>query len=379
MSSKARYRKHPRLTEKPLILYPAGEYGRRMLRELRALGIEPCAFCDGNPDKIGSKAGGLLIKSLDCLLDEYGTEGALYLINSAYNYPQIEAKLLRFGVPKSNILSPDFYSYCDTGIILRPLNLCEEERTQMKECLLDLLCFFHKVCVKYQIPYYITSGTLLGAVRHKGFIPWDDDIDIAMFRKDYNRFYRVVKKELGDRYAIQEMPSRKNLGLRNSVCHLFGNSQKTMIMIDTFPVDFVCAYPNAFNKLQERMAIFCFHLAEKLKWYDEKGTSKWVGRFFRSLGIGIEQLCNPFVSKWLHYFIWDTPNLFSNRVYDKKLVGKRTLLIFEGRRFYAPEQYDAMLRQMFDDHYMELPPEEKRIYPHTLTELKFPERRMEHG
>lgn len=349
-----------------------------MLKELRKLDIEPEAFCDGDIRKTGNKIGGVAVRSLESLIEQYGTEGASYLINSAYNYPQIEARLLGAKIPKSHILSPDFYTYCDTGNIPRPLELKTQDRVRMKECLFDLLCFFHRVCMKYQIPYYLTSGTLLGAIRHEGFIPWDDDIDIAMLRKDYNRFYRVVKRELGDTYAIQEMPSRKNIALKNSVCHFFGSNQKTMIMIDTFPIDFVGSYPNHFNMFQEKISLSFFRLAQKFRWYDNRDIVSWMGRGFRMLGIGAEQLCNPFMSQWLHYFIWDSPNLYKNRVYHSSLVGKRTLLTFEGQSFYGPECYDAMLRQMFGDQYMELPPQEKRIYPHTISELKFPERRIEH-
>ena len=377
MKKRTAYRRHLRLTERPIILYPAGEYGRELLKELRKLDIEPEAFCDGDTRKIGEKIGGITVRSLESLLEQYSTEGACYLINSAYKYPQIEARLLSVGIPKSHILSPDFYTYCDTGDIPRPLELKEEERDRLKACLFDLLCFLHKVCVKYEIPYYLTSGTLLGAVRHEGFIPWDDDIDIALLRKDYNRFYRVVKKELGDKYAIQEMPSRKNIGLKNSVCQLFGSSQKTMIMIDTFPIDFVGTYPNRLNQLQEKLSLSLFRLAKKFKWCDNRSLLFWVGRWFRLLGIGVEQICNPFMSQWLHYFVWDSPNFYKNRVYDRRLVGKRTLLKFEGQLFYGPEHYDAILRQMFGDQYMELPPEEKRIYPHTISELIFPKGKKE--
>ena len=284
MNKRKTYIRHPRLTEKPLILYPAGEYGRNMLKELRRLAIEPVAFCDASEAKIGTVINGVAVQSLDSLLKRYGREGARYLINSAYNYPQIEARLTSYGVPLDCILAPDIYSYCDTGRIERPIQVSQEEQAQLKRCLLDLLCFFHKVCKKYGIPYYITSGTLLGAVRHKGFIPWDDDIDVAMLRKDYNRFYRVVQKELGDTYEIQEMPSRKNLGLKNSVLRLFASSQKMMIMIDTFPIDYVFPFPNRFNLLQERGSMFLFRLAQACRWYDGSSRFSKLGRFLRRLG-----------------------------------------------------------------------------------------------
>lgn len=81
--------------------------------------------------------------------------------------------------------------------------LVSTERKQIWVCLLDLLDQVDRVCKKYNIPYYAIGGTLLGAVRHKGFIPWDDDLDIAMMRKDYNRFLEVAPKEIKGKYFFQ--------------------------------------------------------------------------------------------------------------------------------------------------------------------------------
>ena len=63
---------------------------------------------------------------------------------------------------------------------------------------LELLRFIDNVCNKYDIDYWIADGTLLGAVRHGGFIPWDDDIDLAMMREDYNRLIEVLPKEISN-------------------------------------------------------------------------------------------------------------------------------------------------------------------------------------
>lgn len=67
---------------------------------------------------------------------------------------------------------------------------------------LEILKDFAKVCAKYSLPYFAIYGTAIGAVRHQGFIPWDDDIDVGMLREDYNIFCRVFQKELGDKYNL---------------------------------------------------------------------------------------------------------------------------------------------------------------------------------
>lgn len=369
--NRQRYVRHSGLTEKPLVLYPAGEYGRRMLKMLRSLQVEPVAFCDSSKEKAGTVIDGVKVYSLKELLELYGTEGVKYVVNSSYNYPQIEKKLTGCGIPMDCILSPDIISYCDTGKIPRPIQISAEQKKQLKGCLLELLFFVHTTCEKYGIPYFITSGTLLGAVRHGGFIPWDDDVDVAMLRKDYKRFCHVVSRELGDRYTIQELPSRKAIALRDSEICLFGDRHSMKIMIDIFPLDTVFAFPNSFNLFQERASMTLFRWAGRFHWYENK---RGIGRFFRWLGCSIHQLCNVCSTEWFHYFVPDTPNLYKNRVYNKNLIGKRTQLKFEGHPLFGPEHYDEMLQQMFGREYMELPPVEIQVGGHALSKLKLPEK-----
>ena len=67
---------------------------------------------------------------------------------------------------------------------------------------LEILDDFVKICNKNNLTYFLTGGTMLGAVRHNGFIPWDDDIDIGMPRKDYDEFIKIAPKELGNKYYL---------------------------------------------------------------------------------------------------------------------------------------------------------------------------------
>ena len=74
---------------------------------------------------------------------------------------------------------------------------------KVQQTQLTMLNEFDRICKKNELNYFFTGGTLLGAVRHKGFIPWDDDIDVGMLRKDFNKFIKCCKKDLGDDYILE--------------------------------------------------------------------------------------------------------------------------------------------------------------------------------
>ena len=117
----------------------------------------------------------------------------------------------------------------------------------LKKYCLDILLEIDRICKKYSIDYYLYAGTLLGAVRHKGFIPWDDDIDVVMFRKDYNRFLDICKKESkGSRYELQTIetdPYTNNpwakLHDKNTAFISGFRREEAMegVNIDIFPID----------------------------------------------------------------------------------------------------------------------------------------------
>ena len=74
--------------------------------------------------------------------------------------------------------------------------------TKLHEVQLHILADFKNVCEKYDLSYFVVYGTAIGAVRHQGFIPWDDDIDVAMLREDYDKFCEVFQKEMGKEYNL---------------------------------------------------------------------------------------------------------------------------------------------------------------------------------
>ena len=123
---------------------------------------------------------------------------------------------------------------------------------------LEMISDLDRVCKKHDIPYFAAFGTALGATRHQGFIPWDDDTDVGMLRKDYDRFLKIVEKELGDHYQIMTPEVDKRYACNVTklqrkgtvfISHLSKDLKcEQCIFIDIFPFD--CVAPT--KKLAKR-------------------------------------------------------------------------------------------------------------------------------
>ena len=121
----------------------------------------------------------------------------------------------------------------------------EKKALQLRE--LEILDFFADVCKRNGLRYFIIAGTLLGAVRHGGFIPWDDDIDVAMPRRDFNKFAKICKKELPDGYFFQSSKTEKEYPFFFAKLRRDGDTVNESILeshdihkgcyIDVFPLD----------------------------------------------------------------------------------------------------------------------------------------------
>lgn len=143
------------------------------------------------------------------------------------------------------------------------------ETNQVHCVLLNMLQWFHQECKNNNLRYYIIGGTMLGAVRHKGFIPWDDDIDVAMPRKDYDKLCRIMADSGKGQYRL-EFPGKENKDytylfakIYDTQTTLTENKRKPItrgLYIDVFPLDgigneYKQAHEN-FRKIQSRMQIY---------------------------------------------------------------------------------------------------------------------------
>ena len=244
--------------------------------------------------------------------------------------------------------------------------------------ILDLLVEFDRICREANIRYFVSCGTLLGAIRHHGFIPWDNDADVEMLREDYEKFSEVCPKLIqNDKFFFQDSTTDSNYnwpygklrkkGTRYVRPGQGGLKQKDGICIDIFVLDDMApSYP--IQCLQYQLTCLC----RKILWASvgAKLVDSVLGRFV--FGI-LQHVPRNFALGWYHDVVgWyrgkDTGWLgffntgrSSARSYAYLSEWYRESLDceFEGYHFSIPNGYDEILRVKYQN-YMELPPEEKR-------------------
>ena len=242
--------------------------------------------------------------------------------------------------------------------------------------ILDIMDEVDRVCKKNNLRYYIVGGTLLGAIRHKGFIPWDDDLDIAMPRDDFERFIELSSSELNPSYYLEWITTNPIYWesfpkvCRKDTVFLHQTHQKRNlhwgIFIDIFPLDYSPAYS---NKLEWRKKLGN-HLKALLvsAVIEEKNTWKiWVYRFIHLF------ISNKYVHKLIrsvrlsarklgatHFANFGSQYKLSKQTMPIEWYGEGTPIEFEGRMYNAPKEYERVLSSIYGNNYMQLPPENKR-------------------
>lgn len=249
--------------------------------------------------------------------------------------------------------------------------------------LLGMLKWFHDYCVKEKISYYAVGGTMIGAMRHQGFIPWDDDIDIAIPRKDYNRLINSLKKEI-DGYIL-ESPYSGNSDYLYSYAKLYDTRTtlvekkrvlcKRGVYIDVFPLDGIGnSYDEAlalFKKFDKKnmflMTRTCVIRADR-SWYKNASivVSRAIPRFIvndKKLSIKLDQLAGRMNDDSSMYVANLMGAYRTKEITLREYYGKPTLYQFEGIEIYGPEKYDEYLTNIYKN-WRELPPEDKRYTKH---------------
>lgn len=252
------------------------------------------------------------------------------------------------------------------------------------------LIYIDKLCKKYNLKYYLVGGTLLGAIRHKGYIPWDDDIDIGMIREDYNKLIDILSKEKKDKYFLQnfitdpEYPRYISKVRINGTQFIEGYLKDYKmhhgIFIDIFPLDKIKDKNdkkldfrvNCARKILVLRIIRNGHIEQMTK--NKRIAAKMLRpftfliplRFYNSL---LDYIYGYENSRDVNYVTnFGSQYGWRKQTFPIDVYGGGTYLEFEGHQFMAPAKWDVILKSLYGD-YMKLPPEEKRNSGHDVVHI----------
>lgn len=254
-----------------------------------------------------------------------------------------------------------------------------EKLTRLQKLELNMLQEFIAVCEKLNLRYYLLGGTLLGAVRHKGFIPWDDDIDVGMPREDYEVFREKAQELLPDELFVQTGKSDPPYPLcfgkiRNNDTTFIETSINKLpinhgVYIDIFPLDWYPEDEKDIRRIERLKAIYSRRVACEFN-INENRTVK--GKLICSVLKMIFPSLEKTIIKRDQMYMATSPTLYMvnhGGAWGKKEIvpadwyGPGIVAEFEGLSVVIPSQYDKWLTQVYGN-YMQLPPVEKRVGHH---------------
>ena len=255
-------------------------------------------------------------------------------------------------------------------------DLSSEELRKLQLKLTGILSEFADFCEKHGLTYFLSAGTCLGAVRHKGFIPWDDDLDVCLPRPDYEKLTLLWNKEHPDGRFVLCRPGENELtGVHitqikdaSTTC-VYAYSEKydicQGIKIDVEPLD--GAPKGRFARFRQdfNANLYGLFAAQRVPLHNQPGWKKLVAKIVLPV-FKHKHFCYKVFSKAERkvkkYDIANASYVKWNygAVYDKDLFLPVKKLEFEGRMYSVPNKYDEFLTMMYKD-YMSLPPEDKRF------------------
>lgn len=278
--------------------------------------------------------------------------------------------------------------------------LTEDESVQLKKAMLDAFLDIDQVCKEYHLTLMLIGGSVIGAVRHHGYIPWDDDLDVAMTRKDYTIFKKIFSKELGEKYILSAPNYKRNarnrypqILIKNTVLEEIGcenNKELCKIKLDLFIIENI---PDA-KLIRYCKGAWCsalMFIATNAETYQEKSKSlqKYMCKtpdgakyYHRMMRVG---RLFSFLDKQTWYNMVDHACQYKKQTsrmgiptgrghYFGEIRPRETFVptsqgMFEGKIVNLPGNIDDYCTNLYGD-YMTVPPEDKREQ-HVIHDIKF--------
>jgi len=252
---------------------------------------------------------------------------------------------------------------------------------EIQNILFEMMIQFHEICKKHNLTYYMVGGTLLGAIRHQGFIPWDDDFDVALPRRDYDRLISIPDSELPENIKILSMEKTNNypynfvkiVNKNTTIVEDIGGKGYVMgVYIDVFPLD---GAGNCIDQAKKQVTIAKLLRICVLICYAKRKSDKLWKNIIKYIiwSIGLKKW-QRLLERTIRKKMFETSSYVSNflgawmekEIMPREFFGTPTLYKFRERWFFGPEKYDKYLKQLYGD-YMKLPPLEKQKSHHKFS------------
>jgi len=319
---------------------------------------------DNAPEKWGRVLeNDLVVFPVQQIVNNY-KENAVFLISSRFK-DEMRRQLADVGVAESDIKILPYHDECEDEarkfLLKQTDGLKQANLRETQLIMLDSLKIFRDFCETNGLRYFLAAGTLLGAVRHKGFIPWDDDADVYLPDSDYWKFIEIFPD--GGRYGIADWKKKDDMAVDfakfydyHTIKITAGYPVKmlTHVALCVFPL---CGYPDDASEFQNKLHR---NKALDFKWYQYQNSKDVISdepqdarRDICELKYNMPFDGSPLIGRThlMHKPMWSVPR----SVFEDSVPVE-----FEGELFSAPAGYDAYLKAHYRD-YMRLPPEDERI------------------
>jgi len=274
-----------------------------------------------------------------------------------------------------------------------PRLLSDEDQQNLRQAQLDLLAELDRVCAELGLEYFAFYGTLLGAIRGSGFIPWDDDLDVGMLRPDYDALAAAAERVFADRFFFQDLRTDPHYGapfaklrLHNTTCvdrDSYGTRQHSGIFIDIFPLDVAAAHGRA--RFEQRALRYAgYRLLFLKKNYQLAAGASRLARVVQAIGRRVIRL----VPQRAILALIDRPSRVARKqdptayislpgaypmdreIFPSDWIHPLVRVPFEDTTIPAPARSEAWLTQVYGD-FRTLPPVHERVGKHSIIELEF--------